>query len=132
VSAKIGVSDGGDCDHGDKRHRRGVGVCVCVCVHARVLNLVQLFATPWIVTHQTLLSMEFSRQEYWSGPPLATPGDLPNPGIEPMSLASPAMQAILYHCATWEAPSEEAVRSISWMCLKGKADQICQWAGCAE
>ena len=85
MSAKIGVSDDGDCNHGDKHHRRGV------CVRARVLSCVQLFATPWIVAHQALLSMEFSRQEYWSGPPLATPGDLPNPGIEPASLASPAL-----------------------------------------
>ena len=48
-----------------------------------VLSHVQLFVTPWTVAHQALQSMEFSRQEYWSGLPLPTPGDLPNPGIEP-------------------------------------------------
>ena len=42
-------------------------------------------ATPWIVGHQASLSMEFSREEYWSGQPFSSPGDLPNPGIEPWS-----------------------------------------------
>ena len=45
---------------------------------------------PWVVAHQAPLSMEFFRQEYWSGLPFPSPGDLPNPGIEP---GSPAMQA---------------------------------------
>ena len=45
------------------------------------------FATPWTSAHQTPLSMEFSRQEYWSGLSLPSPGDLPDPGIEPMSQA---------------------------------------------
>ena len=50
----------------------------------------QLFATPWTVTHQAPLSMEFSRQGYWSGLPFPSLGDLPNRGIEPRS---PALQA---------------------------------------
>ena len=49
------------------------------------LSHVQLFATPWTVAHQVPLSMGFSRQEYWSGFPFPSPGDLPNPGIEPRS-----------------------------------------------
>ena len=52
-----------------------------------MLSHVQLFATPWTVAHQAPLSMEFSRQEYWSGLPFPSPRDLPNPGIEPMSPA---------------------------------------------
>ena len=48
-------------------------------------------ATPWTVACQTPLSMGFSRQEYWSGLPCPPPGDLPNPGIKPMSPASPAL-----------------------------------------
>ena len=52
---------------------------------------VQLFATPWTVAHQAPLSMEFFRQEYWSGLPFPFPGDLPDPGIETMALASPAL-----------------------------------------
>ena len=45
--------------------------------------------TPWIIAHQASLFMEFSRQEYWSGLPFPSPGDLPNPGIEP---GSPALR----------------------------------------
>ena len=45
------------------------------------------FATPWTVAHQAPLSMEFSRQKYWSGLSFPFPGDLPDPGIEPESLA---------------------------------------------
>ena len=48
------------------------------------------FATPWTVTHQAPLFKEFSRQGYWSGLPFLSPGDAPDPGIEPMS---PALQA---------------------------------------
>ena len=47
-------------------------------------------ATPWTITHQVPLSMEFSRQEYWSGLPFPSPGGLPDPGVEPTSPASPA------------------------------------------
>ena len=55
------------------------------------LSHVQLFATPWATACQAPLSMEFSRQEYWSELSFPSPGDLPDPGIEPMSLASPAL-----------------------------------------
>ena len=51
-----------------------------------LLNHVQLFATPWTVACQAPPSMGFSRQEYWSGLPFPSPGDLPNPGIEIGSL----------------------------------------------
>ena len=54
------------------------------------LSRVRLIATPWTVAHQAPPSMGFSRQEYWSGLPFPSPGDLPNPGIEPWS---PALQA---------------------------------------
>ena len=56
----------------------------------KLLSRVRLFATPWTLAHQAPLSMGFSRQEYWSELPFASPGDLPNPGIEPRS---PALQA---------------------------------------
>ena len=52
---------------------------------------VRLFATPWIVALQAPLSMGFSRQEYWSGFPCPPPGDLPDTGIKPGSLMSPAL-----------------------------------------
>ena len=47
--------------------------------------------TPWTVALQAPLSMGFPRQEYWSGLPFPSPGDLPDPGIEPESLVSPAL-----------------------------------------
>ena len=52
------------------------------------------FGTPWTVAHQAPLSMGFSSQEYWSGLPFPPPGDLPNPGIEPASLISPALARV--------------------------------------
>ena len=63
----------------------GFNVCMLSC-----FSRVQLFATPWTVAHQAPLSMGFSRQEYWSGLPFPSPGDLPNSGIEPRS---PSLQA---------------------------------------
>ena len=63
-----------------------VYVCVCVCVYLCLcwsLSCVQLFSTPWIVTCQASLFVEFSRQEYWSGYPFPTPGDLLDPGLLP-------------------------------------------------
>ena len=80
-------------------------VCVCVCVYTErererekereILLLLLLFSckvvsesvTSWTVAHQAPLSMEFPRQEYWSGLPFPSPGDLPDPGIKPVSLA---------------------------------------------
>ena len=58
-------------------------------VKVKSLSRVRLFATPWTVAYQAPPSMGFSRQEYWSGLPFPSPGDLPNPGIEP---GSPALQ----------------------------------------
>ena len=59
--------------------------CICIFSH------VQLFVTPWNIAHQAPLSMGFSRQEYWSGLPFSTPGDLLNPGNKPVSLSPPAL-----------------------------------------
>ena len=56
---------------------------MCVC---ESLSHVGLFVTPWTVALQDPLFMEFSRQENWSGLPFPSPGDLPEPGIEPRSL----------------------------------------------
>ena len=61
------------------------------CVHAQWLSCVQIFATPWTIVCQVLQSMGFSRQEYWRGLPFPTPGDLPDPGMEPMSFAPLAL-----------------------------------------
>ena len=71
-------------------------VCVCVCVC--VLSHVQLFETSWPVACQVPLS----RQESWHGLPFPTPGDLPDSGIKPLSLACIG-RWILYYSTTWEA-----------------------------
>ena len=72
------------------------GSCVHGILQARILekcekwkslSCVPFFATPWTIACQARLSMEFSRPEYWSGLPFPSPGDLPNPGIEPKSPA---------------------------------------------
>ena len=60
---------------------------MCVCVLSRVW----LFVTSWTAAFQASLSMEFSRQQYWSEFPFPTPGDLSNPGIKPTSPASPIL-----------------------------------------
>ena len=54
-------------------------------VKVKSLSRARLFVTPWTVAYQAPLSMGFSRQEYWSGLPFPSPGDLPDPGIEPRS-----------------------------------------------
>ena len=64
---------------------------VCVCVCALSLTRVWLFETPWAVPRQAPLSMGFSRQECWSGLPCPPPGDLPDPGIEPVSPESASL-----------------------------------------
>ena len=63
-------------------------------VQVKSLSHVRLFPMPWTVAHQASPSMEFSRHEYWSGLPFPSPGDLPNPGIEP---GLPHCRQTLYH-----------------------------------
>ena len=74
----------------------------CLLSH---FSRVQLFVTLWTVAHQASLSIGFSRQGHWNGLPFPPPEDLPNPGIEPVSLKSPALAGtcigkVLYHGAT--------------------------------
>ena len=65
-------------------------LCAACCVHVFSV-MSDSFVTPWTVTNQAPLSMEFSRQEYWSGVPFLPPGDLPDPGIRPMCLVYPPL-----------------------------------------
>ena len=77
---------------------------MCVCVCAKLLRRVQLFVILWTMARQAPLSMGCSRQEYWSGLPCPPLGDLPDPGIEPASLMSPAWAGGFFTTsATWEA-----------------------------
>ena len=71
------------------------------------LSSVQLCATPWTVALQAPLSMGFSRQEYWSGWPCPPPEDLPDPGMEPVSLMSPSLAERFFTTrAIWEVPAK--------------------------
>ena len=63
-------------------------------MHVKSLSRVRLFASPWTLAHQVALPMGFSRQEYWSGLSSLPPGDLPDPGIELVSLMSPGFAGV--------------------------------------
>ena len=82
-------------------------MCVYICVHVGMLrcSVMSDSATPWTVACQAPLSVGFSREENGSGLPLPSPGDGPDPGIKPVSLASLALAGRLSTTgATWEAP----------------------------
>ena len=79
-------------------------VCVCVCIRSIYVlcaHAQSLFMTLWTVANQAPLSIGFSKQEYWSELPCPPPGDLPNPGTEPMS---PALQVDSLLLSQWESP----------------------------
>ena len=84
---------------------------ILVKVKVKSLSCVWLFATPWTVAHQDPPSMGFSRQEYWSGLPFPSPGDLPDPGIEPRS---PALEA---DDLTSEPPGPVSSRILEWLAV---------------
>ena len=73
----------------------------------------EIFATPWTVARQAPVSMQFPSQEYWSWLPFPPPGDLPDPGIEPASLASPELAGGFFTtelpdtCVCWIVAPEE-------------------------
>ena len=75
---------------------------------------------PWTVAHQAPLSVGFSKKEYWSGLPCPSPGDLPNPGIEPSSLMSPALAGRFFTISTtWEGQRTSAIHMDSHASLGG-------------
>ena len=83
------------------------------------LSHVWLFATLWTAARQPPLSLGFFRQEYWSGLPCRSPGNLPNPGIKPASRTSPALTGIFFTTsATWEAHLfiSDQIRSVAQSC----------------
>ena len=89
-------------------------MCVCfayvythmhICIYMYVCMLscfihVQLFVMLWTVAHQAPLFMGFSRQEYWSGLPCPPPGDLPDPGVKPVSLMPPTLAGRFFTTST--------------------------------
>ena len=95
-------------------------LCVCVCV-LNCFSLVQLCNPIDHTARQASLSMEFSRQEYWSGLPCPSPGDFPDPGIESTSLTFPALAGGFFTTrATWEAPFYLSSFSFTSSFLKSK------------
>ena len=74
-------------------------MCLTTRVHAQLLSHVRLCKIPWTVAHSAPLSMGFSSQVYWSGLPFSSPGDLPDPGTEPVSPVSPALTGGFYTTA---------------------------------
>ena len=84
---------------------------------------VLLCATPWTVAHQAPLYMGFSKQEYWSGLPCPSPGDLPNPGIKSKSLMSPALAGDFFTTgANWEVHIK--CKGMNYSKIKTKIDWI--------
>ena len=82
---------------------------------------VRLFGALWNVAHQASLSMGLSRQEYWTELPFPLSGDLPDPGIEPVSLMSSAFAGVFFtSSATWEAPKKPTIYKISSCYILGK------------
>ena len=69
-----------------------------------MFSSILLFVTPWTIASQAPLSKQFSRQEYWRRLPFPTPGDLLNPGIEPMSLAPSALAGGLFNTGPPDKP----------------------------
>ena len=90
-----------------------------ICVFVKLLSHFQLFVTPWILVHQAPLSMEFSRQEYWSGLPFPSPGYLPDSG-------PPALQIVLYHLSHQESMNRHKTFKRSYMVLSSK---FARWLG---
>ena len=79
-------------------------LCVCACTRARVCSVMSSSMQSLGLAHGALLPMEFSRQEYWCGLLFPSPGDLPNPEIEPKFPVSPALAGRFFTTSTtWEA-----------------------------
>ena len=88
-------------------------------MHAQPVSCAQLFATPWTIAYQASLSMGFSKQEHWSGTPFPPPGDLPDPGIQPLSPESPALASRFF---TSKLPGKPRTSSNS--CYSGKGRDV--------
>ena len=82
-------------------------------VCAKFLQSYPTLCNPWTIACQAPLSMKFSRQEYWSGLPSPFPGDLPNPGIEPVSLSPALAGGFFTTSTTWDA-LEKALCYFKW------------------
>ena len=99
------------------------------CWHALSCSVVSDSATAWTAALQAPLSMGFSRQEHCSGLPCPPPGDLPDPGIKPVSLMSPALAARLFTTsATWQTP-RKTCSDLHWSLLNTDTPKLKFWSG---
>ena len=97
-------------------------------VKVKSLSRVWLFVTLWTVAYQASLSMGFSRQEYWSGLPFPSPGDLPDAGTEPMSLVSPTLACGFFTTSiTWEALIYRMSCDVMWKSLSHVQLFVTHW-----
>ena len=87
------------------------------------LSVLSNSVTPWTIARWAPLCMEFSRQEYWSGLPFPTPGDLPNPETEPMSLVSPVLAGRFFTMSHLES-----LYTDSESVANGGADRTAAWS----
>jgi len=98
-------------------------------MHPKVL---QVFATPWTVAHQTPLSVGFSRQECWSGLPCPPPGDLPDPGIKAVSPSTPALQVDSLPLSHEGSPAMEySVSSVQFSSVTQSCPTLCDPMNCS-
>ena len=95
-----------------RTHSTGDHLCVCMLSH---FSCVQLFAIPWTVARQAPLSMGVSRQEYWSGLSCPPPEDLPDAGIKPPSLMSPALAGSSVPPVPPGKPGDHLSLSLRWL-----------------
>ena len=95
----------------------------------KLLSHVQLFVTPWTVAYEVPPSVEFSRQEYWSGLPSPSPGDLPEPGIKPGSLALQAdsftVRATRETLKNWSSPHSQQESKMQYW---GAVSKMTEWS----
>ena len=110
-------------------------------LEVKLLSRVRLFATPWTVAHQAPPSMGFSRQEYWSGLPFPSPGDIPDPGIESRSpilevdslTSEPPLPKKFCMCLLYISAIVAVVSHLShlWALWPGCLDVLCIWLALA-
>ena len=124
------------------RGKKATHLGMSACLPTKSLQHVQLFGTLWTIARQAPLFMGFTRQEYWSGFPCPPPVDLPNLGIEPASLMSPALAGRFFTTSTfWETPylgmddgicvfPEVVSPSASWACTFSRIESWGQPGGC--
>ena len=98
--------------HTTSKQRWGVRILTKSFMHAQLLSHVGFSETLWTIAFQSPLSMDFSRQEHWSGLPCPPPGDLPDPGVKPPSPAPPALACRFFTTGPPGKPLEWPIKAV--------------------